>query len=80
MKQKNYWYLRIGNDALEEASRFASKRDAVSAYRMVAKELAFYGQAIGATLHTAPNMDAVVEYPDFVLSLNENDRVVVEQA
>lgn len=77
---KNYWYLRIGNDGLEEAQRFVNKRDAVSAYRMVAKELAFYGQSIDATLHIAPNMDAVVEYPDYVLSLNENGRVVVEQA
>ena len=77
---KNYWYLRIGNDELEEAQRFVNKRDAVSAYRMVAKELAFYGQSIDATLHIAPNRDAVVEYPDFVLSLNENGRVVIEQA
>jgi len=77
---KNYWFLRIGNDTLEEAQRFTSKRDAVSAFRAVAAELAFYGQAIDASLHIAPKRAEVVEYPDFVLSLNENGRVVTEQA
>jgi hypothetical protein len=75
-----YWFLRIGDDAVEEAQRFTSKRDAVSAFRMVAAELAFYGQAIEATIHIAPSRAKVVEYPDFVLSLNENGRVVTEQA
>lgn len=75
-----YWFLRIGDDALEEAQRFTNKRDAVSAFKMVATELAFYGQAIEATLHIAPARAQVVEYPDFVLSLNENGRVVTERA
>lgn len=77
---KDYWYLRIGNDSVEEAQRFTSKRDAVSAFRAVAAELAFYGQSIDASLHIAPRRSEVVEYPDFVLSLNENGRVVTEQA
>ena len=77
---KNFWYLRIGDDTLEEALRFAQKVDAVSEYRRVAKELAQYGQAIDATLHIAPSRAEVVEYPDFVLSLNESGRVVTEQA
>jgi len=77
---KNFWYLRIGDDTLEEALRFAKKVDAVSEYRRVAKELAQYGQAIDASLHIAPSRAEVVEYPDFVLSLNESGRVVTEQA
>ena len=77
---KDSWYLRIGNDSVEEAQRFTSKRDAVSAFKAVAAELAFYGQAIDASLHIAPSRAKVVEYPDFVLSLNENGRVVTEQA
>jgi hypothetical protein len=77
---KNFWYLRIGDDTLEEALRFAQKVDAVSEYRRVAKELAQYGQAIDASLHIAPSRAEVVEYPDFVLSLNESGRVVTEQA
>jgi hypothetical protein len=75
-----YWFLRIGMDTVEEALRFASKRDAVAEYRRVANELAQYGQAIDASLHIAPSRAEVVEYPDFVLSLNENGRVVTEQA
>jgi hypothetical protein len=75
-----YWFLRIGDDAVEEALRFANKRDAVAEYRRVANELAQYGQAIEATIHIAPRRAEVVEYPDFVLSLNENGRVVTEQA
>jgi len=77
---KNFWYLRIGDDTLEEALRFTQKVDAVSEYRRVAKELAQYGQAIDASLHIAPSRAEVVEYPDFVLSLNESGRVVTEQA
>jgi len=77
---KNFWYLRIGDDTLDEALRFAQKVDAVSEYRRVAKELAQYGQAIDASLHIAPSRAEVVEYPDFVLSLNESGRVVTEQA
>ena len=77
---KNFWFLRIGSDAVEEALRFANKPDAVAEYRRVANELAQYGQAIDASLHIAPSRAEVVEYPDFVLSLNENGRVVTEQA
>ena len=77
---KNFWFLRIGSDAVEEALRFANKRDAVAEYRRVANELAQYGQAIDASLHIAPSRAEVVVYPDFVLSLNENGRVVTEQA
>jgi len=77
---KNYWFLRIGMDAVEEALRFANKRDAVAEYRRVANELAQYGQAIDASLHIARYKHLVVEYPDFVLSLNENGKVVTEKA
>ena len=77
---KYHWFLRIGNDTLEEAQRFTSKRDAVNAFKLVADELAFYGQAIEASLHIAPSLDVIAEYPDFVLSLNENGKVVTEQA
>jgi hypothetical protein len=75
-----YWFLRMGMDTVEEALRFANKRDAIAEYRRVAEELARYGQAIDASLHIAPSRAEVVEYPDFVLSLNENGRVVTEQA
>lgn len=79
-KTEKYWFLRIGNDALEEASRYDTKRDAVTAYKDVAKELAYYGQSIEASLHIAPTSDEVVEYPDYVLSLTEHGSVHIEQA
>lgn len=77
---KKFWYLRIGDDTLEEALRFTQKTDAIAEFRRVAEELAQYGQAIDASLHIAPSRAEVVEYPDFVLSLNESGRVVTEQA
>lgn len=77
---KNFWYLRMGDDTLEEALRFTKKADAIAEFRRVAEELAQYDQAIYASLHIAPSLAEVVEYPDFVLSLNESGRVVTEQA
>ena len=77
---KNYWFLRIGDDTLEEALRFANKRNASAEYQRIANELAQYGQTIDASLHIAPTRAEVVEYPDYVLSLNENGRVITEQA
>ena len=77
---KNFWFLRMGDDALEEALRFTNKANAIAEFKRVAEELAQYDQAIYASLHIAPSRAEVVEYPDFVLSLNESGRVVTEQA
>ena len=78
--KESKWFLRIGDDYLEDAVCYRTKQAAVCAYREVASELHRYGQAIQATLHIAPNKDAVVEYPDYVLSMNEHGRVVTERA
>jgi hypothetical protein len=80
MKEKKYWFLRMGNDYLEQAKRYRTQKDAVEAYKETARELAQYGQAIDATLHIAPSRDAVVEYPDYVLTLSERGAVIKEQA
>ena len=77
---KDYWFLRMGDDTLDDVERYPTKAQAVMAYKNVAKELAQYGQAIGATLHIAPTLDAVAEYPDFVLSLDEDGIALIEQA
>ena len=77
---KNFWFLRMGDDTLEEALRFTQKANAIAEFKRVAEELAQYGQAIDASLHIASCRAEVVEYPDFVLSLNESGRVVTEQA
>jgi hypothetical protein len=80
MKEKKYWFLRMGNDYLEQAKRYRTQKDAIEAYKETARELAQYGQAISATLHIAPSRDAVVEYPDYVLALSERGAVIKEQA
>ena len=73
------WFLRIGNDYLEDAKCYRTKQDAVRAYREVATELYRYGQTLQASLHIAQNKDEVVEYPDYVLSLSHSGRVVLER-
>jgi hypothetical protein len=68
-------FLRIGEDCLEEATQHKSLAQAESAYRKVAEELGQYGQSIEATIHIAKTLDEVAEYPDFVLTY-EDDCVI----
>ena len=75
---KTRYFLRIGNDYLEQAQPYRTLAEAKAAYKEVAAELARYGQAIEATIHMADNAEDTVEYPDFLLTLNEHGRVVVE--
>lgn len=73
-------YLRMGSDTLEEAKRYANKRDAIAAYRGTMEELARFGQSIEASLHYASSRKELQEYPDFVLSPGERGSVKVERA
>ena len=72
-------FLRLGDDCLEDATQHKSLAQAESAYRKVAEELGRYGQAIEATIHIAKTIDEVVEYPDFVLTY-EDDCVIKSSA
>ena len=72
-------FLRIGDDCLEDATQHKSLAQAEAAYRKVAEELGRYGQAIEATIHIAKTIDEVVEYPDFVLTY-EDDCVIKSSA
>lgn len=74
------YYLRIGNDSVEQAERHATKAGAVDSYRRCAEELDRYGQAIEVSIHIAAKRSEVVEYPDYVLSLGLRGGVKVEQA
>jgi len=74
------YYVRIGDDYLDQAIAFKTKSAAVDYYRTVAEELDRYGQAIGATVHVAPNREMVGEYPDWVLSLGPRGGLQVECA
>ena len=73
------YFLRIGDDYLEDAKPHHTLAKAKAAYRDVAKELDRYGQSICATIHMARTLDDVAEYPDFVLSYEDN-RVITENA
>ena len=75
---KSYWFLRIGDDSLEDALCFQTKLAAVHKYQRVAQELARYGEEIEASLHRAANRGALEEYPDCVLSLGARGGVKVE--
>lgn len=74
------YYLRMGNDYLNEAERHTTLRDAVSAYREVANELNRYGQRIDASLHIAAKRSEIDEYPDYVLSVGPRGGVRCERA
>ena len=76
----NLYFVRIDNDYLEDAKAFNTKQGAVAYFRRTAEELARYGQACSASIHIAPRMNDVVEYPDFVLSLGVRGGVHIEKA
>lgn len=75
---KQYWFLRIGSDCLENSLCYQTKQAAVNKYQRVAQELARYEQTIEASLHRASRRETLNEYPDFVLSLGVRGGVRVE--
>lgn len=75
---KHYWFLRIGDDSLDDSLCYQTKQAAVDEYQRVAQELARYEQRIEASLHRAIRRNAIDEYPDFVLSLGVRGGVRVE--
>jgi hypothetical protein len=68
-------YLRIGNDTLEQAKRYPTKKAAMAAYAAIARELDRYGQTVEATLHYARNEDELAEYPDYILFLSDSGAI-----
>lgn len=76
----NLYFLRIGDDSLEEAKAFRSRTDAVRHYTCVARDLARYGQDIDASIHVAPSRSLVGEYPDWVLQLGPRGGIQVQRA
>ncbi|SDG93103.1 hypothetical protein SAMN05216466_10694 [Paraburkholderia phenazinium] len=74
------YFLRLGDDDLEDAEKHTTKADAIDAFRTVADELDRFGQSITASLHIADTWDEVVEYPDFVLERGPRGGVKVERA
>ena len=76
---KKYWFLRIGDDSLDEAKKYSTKETAVWKYKQVAQELAQYGQEISASVHQACTRNLIDEYPDYVLALGPRGGVQVQK-
>ncbi len=75
---KKYWFLRVGDDSLDEAKRCSTKATAVWRYQQVARELAQYEQESSASIHQACTRDLIDEYPDYVLALGPRGGVQVQ--
>jgi hypothetical protein len=74
------YYLRIGDDDLGRARSYRTRADALAAFGHVARELARYGQDIGASVHLAASRAELAEYPDLVLSLGPRGGIQAERA
>lgn len=74
------YFLRIGDDCLEQAIAFKTKSGAIDYYRRVAEDLIRFDQAIEASIHVAPDRDQVVEYPDWILSLGPRGGLHLQSA
>lgn len=74
------YFLRMGDDYLDQAVKYSSKAGAIDAFRETSDELDRFGQSITASIHIADTMDEVVEYPDFVLERGPKGGVKVERA
>lgn len=68
---KKFYYLRIGDDTLEEARCYRTLADAVQVFRAEAGDLARFGQGLAATIHIAGCRAEIVEYPDYFLELGD---------
>ena len=72
------YFLRIGDDHLEQAVPFKTKSAALDYFRSVAEHLIRFDQQIEASVHVAPDRDQVVEYPDWILSLGPRGGLQVQ--
>lgn len=70
------YFLRMGDDYLEDSMGFKTLKGARDEFEDTAAELFMYGQSIQASIHKAPSIDEVVEYPDYVLSYD--GKVIIE--
>lgn len=73
-------YLLYAGSPHDEPIPFRSMSEAKDDFWVTAKELDRYGQAITASLHIAPTLLQMSEYPDYVLSLGPRGGLKVESA
>ena len=72
-------YLRYQADALADAEACRSIAEAKEKFTQAALQLDRYGQKIEATIHIAPALTEAAEYPDYLLSLSPNGRLICEE-
>ena len=73
-------FLRMDNDALDNAKMYRSRAAAIAEFERVAHELRRYGQSLDASLHYASGRAALQEYPDLVLSIGPRGGTKIERA
>lgn len=73
-------YLFYAGSPHDEPIPFRSMAEAKDDFWVTAKELDRYGQKCEATLHIAPTLLQMSEYPDYVLSLGPRGGLKVESA
>lgn len=79
---KNRYFLIFASDLItdvKDSDGYDTKAAACRAYMRTAEELDRYGQQIEASLHIAPSVADIVEYPHFVLSLGPRGGLVCER-
>lgn len=74
------YYLRTGDDSIEDAVRHRTLADAKATFLETARELDRYGQRIEASVHIAETESHVQEYPDYVLALGPRGGLKCERA
>ena len=72
-------FLRMGSDYLDQATAHRTIGDACAEFMEAARELDRYGQRIEASLHFAPDLASVAEYPDRILSLGPRGGLKMER-
>lgn len=72
-------YLYYAGSAFEKPEPHRSLGEAKEAFLRTARELDRYGQECTATIHIAPDISQLAEYPDLVLSLTGRGNLKCER-
>ena len=72
-------FLRFDAEPLEKAMPFNTLRGAKRSFRVIAGNLAQYGQCCVATVHYARRRDELNEYPEYMLELGPRGGVIVSR-
>lgn len=73
-------YLYYAGSPFEKPEPFRSMVEAKEEFLRTARELDRYGQECTATIHIAPTLEQMSEYPAYVLSLTPRGNLKCERA